>query len=46
MHSGEVRRNRSRLHEKNITVPKARADVSSSGGEPGRIQTHLQTGVT
>ena len=44
--SGEVRRNWSHLCERNTTVPEARADVSSSGGEPGRVQTHSQTGVT
>ena len=33
--SGEVKRNRSHLCERNTTVPEARADVSSLGGEPG-----------
>ena len=46
MQSGEVRRNRSHLCERNTTVPEARADVSSLGGEPGRVQTCSQTGVT
>ena len=43
--SGEVRRNRSHLRERNTTVPETRADASSSGDEPRRVQTRSQTGA-
>ena len=44
--SGQVRRNRSQLREKNATVPETRTRVSSSANEPPRMQTRSQTGIT
>ena len=42
--SGEIRRYRSHLCERNTAVCKARAEVSSSWSELQRIQTRSQTG--
>lgn len=46
LQSGQVRRNRSQLREREASTPGTRTEASSSHSEPSRIQTRSRTGVT
>ena len=46
LQSGQVRRNRSQLREREASTPGTRTEASSSHSEPRRIQTWSKIGVT